>query len=58
MLQQKILISRTGIEPVTDGYLIDFTLQSTALPTELSRVADDGIKLIVFEVKSACRKRK
>ena len=28
-------VSRTGIEPVTDGYLV--TLQSTALPTELSR---------------------
>ena len=29
-------ISRTGIEPVTDGYQLP--LQSTALPTELSRV--------------------
>jgi hypothetical protein len=33
----KAYVSRTGIEPVTDG-CSDVPLQSTALPTELSRV--------------------
>ena len=38
--KQKLL--RAGFEPATYGYLIPSQLQSTALPTELSKVLKAG----------------
>ena len=42
MCQNKML-PRTGFEPVTYGLLLFNRLQSTALPTELSRVGTRDI---------------
>ena len=36
---EKNFLLRTGFEPVTYGCLLCFQLQSTALPTELSKAA-------------------
>ena len=38
-------LPRTGFEPVTYGYLLLIQLQSTALPTELSRGYDNLFKM-------------
>ena len=37
IFQTKILL-RAGFEPATYGFLLCYQLQSTALPTELSKV--------------------
>eukprot|EP00984_Skeletonema_dohrnii_P014669 scaffold6188_cov118-Skeletonema_dohrnii-CCMP3373.AAC.2 len=43
--ETKSLLSRTGIEPVTDGLPGTVPLQSTALPTELSRESVPSMRI-------------